>query len=90
MKFLRKGKELLTEDETKVLTVSDDTTGGYLAIPEYVQEIIKAETEISPIRAVARVRQTGNISVQVPKRTGQFTAVWVGETETRSETTGLT
>ena len=74
----------------KVLTVSDDTTGGFLAVSEFVREIIKGEIEISPVRAVARVRQTGNRAVLVPKRTGQFAARWVGEVETRSETAGLT
>ncbi|MFQ5954714.1 MAG: phage major capsid protein [Kiloniellales bacterium] len=88
--FLRKGTERLAPDEVKALTVSNDTTGGFLAPPEYVREIIKGETEISPIRAVARVRQTGNRAVQVPKRTGQFAAQWTGEVETRAETTGLT
>ncbi len=88
--FLRKGTERLAPDEVKALTVANDTTGGFLAPPEYVREIIKGETEMSPIRAVARVRQTGNRAVQVPKRTGQFAAQWTGEVETRAETTGLT
>ena len=42
------------------------------------------------MRALARVRQTSNLAVQVPKRTGQFSAVWVAETASRTETTGLT
>ena len=89
-KYLRKGKESLDEMETKVLTVSNDTGGGYLAPPEYVREIVKKVTEISPIRSIARVRQTSARSVQIPSRTGQFSASWVSETGTRSETTGLT
>lgn len=88
--FLRKGTERMAADEMKALTVANDTSGGFLAPAEYVREIIKGEIEISPIRTVARVRQTGNRAVQVPKRTGQFAAQWTGEVETRSETTGLT
>ena len=61
-KMLRKGKESLDEMELKVLTVSNDTSGGYLAPPEYVREIIKKVTEFSPIRTVARVRSTTNRS----------------------------
>lgn len=76
-------------DEYKALNVSADTAGGYLAPVELVREIIKAETEISPVRSLARVRQTVNKSVQIPKRTGQFAAVWVAEQGTRAETTGL-
>ena len=89
-KYLRKGKEALDEMELKVLTVSNDTTGGYLAPPEYVQEMLKTVTEISPIRSVARIRSTGQRSVQWPKRSGQFSAQWVAESGTRSETTGYT
>lgn len=76
-------------DEYKSLSVSVDTAGGYLAPMELVREIIKGETEISPVRSLARVRQTAAKSVQIPKRTGQFAAVWVAEQGTRSETTGL-
>lgn len=89
-KLLRKGKESLDEMEVKTLTVSNDTSGGYLAPPEYVREIIKKVTEISPIRSVARIRSTTNRSVQMPTRTGTFSAAWTSEIGTRSESTGLT
>jgi len=89
-KYLRKGRESLDQMETKVLTVSNDTGGGYLAPPEYVREIVKKVTEMSPIRSIARVRATSSRSVQIPTRTGQFSASWVAETGTRAETTGLT
>ena len=89
-KYCRKGVESLDPVEKKALTVSNDSTGGYLAPPEYVREIIKDITEISPIRSIARVRSTGQRSIQVPKRTGQFSAEWVAESGTRSETTGYT
>jgi HK97 family phage major capsid protein len=87
-KWLRKGKDSLSPEEVKVLTVSNDNTAGYLAPPEYVREIIKGVTEFSPIRSIARVRSTTNRSIQVPKRTGQFTAQWVAEEGARAETTG--
>ena len=87
-KFVRKGIENLEPDEKKALTVSNDSTGGYLAPPEYVRELLKTVTEISPVRSVARVRSTGQRSIQVPKRSGQFSAQWVSEQGTRSETTG--
>jgi len=87
-KWLRKGKDSLSPEEVKVLTVSNDNTAGYLAPPEYVREIIKGVTEFSPIRSIARVRSTTNRSIQVPKRTGQFAAQWVAEEGARAETTG--
>jgi len=86
--FCRKGIEGITADERKALTVSNDSTGGYLAPPEYVRELIKSVTEMSPIRSIARVRSTAQRSIQVPKRTGQFAAAWVAESGTRAETTG--
>ena len=76
-------------NEYKSLSVSNDTTGGYLAPSEYVRDIIKTVTEISPARQLARIRTTGAKSILLPKRTGQFAAVWVAEQGTRSETTGL-
>lgn len=75
--------------EHKALSVNPDTAGGYLSPMDYVLEIIKGVTEISPVRQLVRVRQTINKSVQIPKRTGQFAAQWVSEQGTRSETTGL-
>lgn len=77
-------------NEYKAMSVSNDTTGGYLAPAEYVREIIKTVTEISPARQLARVRTTGNKSILLPKRTGQFAALWTAENATRTETTGLT
>jgi len=88
--YCRKGLEGLQPDEKKALTVSNDSTGGYLAPPEYVRELLKTITEISPIRSIARVRSTGARSIQIPKRDGQFSAQWVSESGTRSETTGYT
>lgn len=76
--------------EYKSMSVANDATGGYLAPAEYVREIIKTVTEISPARQLARIRTTGAKSILLPKRTGQFAAVWTAEQGTRAETTGLT
>jgi HK97 family phage major capsid protein len=73
----------------KAMSVQNDATGGYLAPVEFVREIIKSITEVSPMRSLVRVRTTASKSVQMPKRTGQFAAVWVAEQGTRSETDGL-
>ena len=78
-------------DERKALSTLDDTASGYLvAPPEYVNEIIKGEVEFSPIRSIARIRPTSRQSIKWPVRTGTFSAQWVGEKQTKSETTGLT
>lgn len=87
--FCRKNYEGLDPEEKKLLTRSDDTTGGFLAPSEYVREIIKGVTEVTPFRSVARVRTTSNESIKIPTRTGQFSAQWTSEMGTRSETTGM-
>ena len=89
-KFMRKGNEGLDADETKALTVGTAATAGNLAPEEYVAEIIKIVTEISPVRAVARVRQTTSKEIEIPQKTANFAAAWTAETGTRSETTGYT
>jgi HK97 family phage major capsid protein len=76
-------------DEYKALVVSDDTTGGYLAPTEFVAQIIKEIVEMSPARQIVSVRSTANKALEVPKRTGTFSAVRVVEHGTRSETTGM-
>jgi len=76
--------------EAKALNVGTDTAGGYLAPTEYLREMIKSVTEMSPVRSVVRIRSTAMKSIQIPKRTGQFSATWVVEQGTRTETTGLT
>ena len=88
--FMRKGKEGMDEMELKALTVGTDATAGNLAPAEYVNELIKVITEISPVRSVARIRQTSNKEIEVPSKTATFAAAWTAETGTRSETTGYT
>ncbi len=83
------GHEALSREEMKALTVGSDPTAGYLAPVEFAREIIKGEVEFSPLRAVARVRQTSRRALQIPKRRGTFGAVWTAEAGTRSETEGL-
>ena len=86
--WIRKGE--VDPEEKKALYESDDTLGGFYAPTEYVADLIKGVTEISPIRSIARIRQTSRRGIEIPKRTGQFSASFVSETATRSESTGYT
>ena len=89
--YLRKGMEGVDPAlREKALTASNDTTGGYLAPPEFVQEMLETVTEFSPMREVSNVRSTSARTSKFPTRDGSFAAQWIGETGTRSETTGLT
>jgi HK97 family phage major capsid protein len=77
--------------ELKIMKISDDTTGGYLASPELTTDIMKlVATEYSPIRSIAFVRTTGKESVEQRTRTAVFSANWYGEAATANEATGLT
>ena len=105
VKYLVTGRESLSQDEhntlthctkegeipkgQKVLTVGNDVTGGYLAISEFVREIIKEIIEFSPIRSIASIRTTANESIMIPKRTAVFAALWGNERGSELETTGL-
>jgi HK97 family phage major capsid protein len=72
--------------EVKSLQTSSDPSGGYLAPPQFVAEVLKGVVEFSPIRQAAKVGSTSAGSVILPKRTGRPTAVWVTEVEDRSAT----
>ncbi len=85
-KWERERKASGMELEQKALIAADDSAGGFLCPPEYLQEIIKAAVQYSPVREIVKVRQTGQRSLQTPKRTGTAAAVWVGESQARSET----
>lgn len=89
-RWVRKGDDALTDIEKKALTVGTAATAGNYAPAEYVEELVKVITEISPVRSVARVRQTSNKEIEVPSKTASFAAAWTAEAGTRSETTGYT
>ena len=89
-RWVRKGDDALTEMEKKALTVGTAATAGNYAPAEYVEELVKVITEISPVRSVARVRQTSNKEIEIPSKTASFAAAWTAETGTRAETTGYT
>jgi HK97 family phage major capsid protein len=75
--------------QMKALNIGTDTSGGYLAPAEFVAEIIKGITDLSPVRTLARVRTTAAKAVQIPKRTGQFAARRNPEMGAKTETEGL-
>lgn len=70
-------------DEIRVLNVSNDPQGGYLAPPELSTEFIRELVQFSPIRSLASVRNTSAPSVSYPRRTGITNARWKGEMQTQ-------
>lgn len=86
--YVRKGETGgLLDIEAKALSVASGQDGGYLVPSETEQAVNSALKDISPIRAIATVRQ---VSASVFKKpfslTGPGTG-WVGETAARTLTT---
>lgn len=84
--FLLKGNfGIKVTEEQKYLQVRNNEHGGYLAPAEYINEIIKKITEVSPVRSVARIIATTAKEIVIPKRTGLVSGGWVGEAQTATQ-----
>lgn len=80
--YLRRGRE----SEIKSVSASVPGDGGY-AVPDEVDARITSElAEISPIRALAQVVQTGTSGYRKLIATGGTASGWVSETAARPET----
>ena len=77
--YVQKGVEALSMEQKATLRTDIATQGGYLTMPEMDNMIIKKITEISPMRAVARVRTVGNKTLSIPTRTSIPVATYEGE-----------
>jgi len=72
--------------EGKAMRVGSDPDGGYLVPPEVEAEIDRRLTAVSPIRAIADVRQVSSSLYRRPFAVTGPAVGWVGETEARPET----
>jgi HK97 family phage major capsid protein len=92
--FVRNGMSALTEQQRAVLVpteakaLSSVSGAEAMAPPEIATEIIRAVVQYSPVRAVARVRQTASKTVRFPKRTGLLSATWTAKLADRPVATG--
>jgi len=76
--------------EEKALSVGVNADGGYVVPPETETEITRLMTAVSPIRAIAGVRQvSGSVYKRPISVTGPATG-WVGETAARPTTNSQT
>jgi HK97 family phage major capsid protein len=83
------GMGSLTPEELKVLAINQDPSGGYLTSTEYVNEIIKAEVQFSPVREYARKITTSKPSITLRKRTRRPGVTKKVEGATGSENTNI-
>lgn len=89
--YVRKGEAHgLRDIEAKALSVGSDPDGGYLVPDETERAVNSALKDISPIRAIAGVRQvSGSVYKKPFAITGADTG-WVGEAAARPQTAAPT
>lgn len=89
--YVRRGADQsLAELERKALSVGSDPDGGYLVPAETETTINSALRDISPIRAIAGVRQVSGSVYKKPFAVSGPVTGWVGETAARPETASPT
>lgn len=86
-RFMRKGQEDGLRDlEQKAVSAGTDPDGGYV-VPETIdRDILRIQTELSDVRQIASLRQIGGPSFIKPINLGGSGYGWVGEKDTRPET----
>jgi len=85
----RRGEKGLTPDEWKLLSVGDDTEGGYLVPAVRAEGIVQKLVEFSPVRELATVVSisTGDAWEMPREGATNWAADWVSETGSRTQTT---
>jgi HK97 family phage major capsid protein len=73
--------------QRKAIYQNDATTGGFYAMPEFIDDLIKDIVLLSPYRTLATVYQTSNAWIEIPKRTGVSSAYWAVEQATFTKST---
>jgi HK97 family phage major capsid protein len=76
--------------ESKALSVASDPDGGYLVPVETEAMINRSVANMSPIRAIASVRQVSSSVYKRPFITSGLDTGWVGETAARPQTASPT
>ena len=89
--YVRKGDPgRLGDLESKALSVGSDPDGGYLVPPETEAAVNRALSTLSPIRAIAGVRQVSGTVYKRPFAISGAAIGWVGETAARPQTSAPT
>jgi HK97 family phage major capsid protein len=89
--YVRSGEAgALRQLETKAMSVGSNPDGGYLVPVELEREIGERLAAISPIRAISSVREISGSVYKKPFMTAGPATGWVGETDTRAQTTSPT
>lgn len=85
--YIRRGDEAgLRELEAKSFSGSTGADGGYLVPPEVDSEIGRRLGAVSPVRALATVRQVSSAVLRKPFAPAGLSTGWVSETAARPQT----
>lgn len=89
--YIRKGDpSLLRQLDVKALSAGSDPDGGFLVPDETETHVNAALKAVSPIRALATVRQVSSAVFKKPYAVQGFGTGWVGEAAVRPETASAT
>jgi HK97 family phage major capsid protein len=84
---VRKGEAGTLRDlESKALSVGSDPDGGFLVPDELERSINRAVSDVSPVRAIAGIRQVSGSVYKKPFAITGAESGWVAETAARPET----
>ncbi len=85
--YVRKGDATQLRDlEAKALSVGTDADGGYLVPDELERSVNRGVRNVSPIRAIAGIRQVSSSVYKKPFAITGAEAGWIAETAARPET----
>lgn len=84
--YLRKGDRAASPEIMNALSVGSDPDGGYFVDPDTGGRIAQLIYETSPVRQVANVVTIGTDALEGVNDLDEAGQGWVGETESRSET----
>jgi HK97 family phage major capsid protein len=85
--YVRTGEDATLRGlESKALSVGTGTDGGYLVPDELERAVNRAVRDVSPIRAIAGIRQVSGSVYRKPFAVTGAEAGWVAETAARPET----
>jgi len=86
-RYVRKGDASgLDALELKAMSIGSSPDGGYTVPVEIEQTIDRVLAKVSPLRAIATVRQIGSNTYRKPIATAGTATGWVAETDARPQT----
>lgn len=86
-RFAREGKDSLSVDEVKTLSVGSDPDGGYFVTPDVTGGIVKKVYETSPVRQYASVRTISTDALEGIEDLGEAGVGYAGEHSPSGDTT---